>query len=124
MLLPTGVFYCSIDSTELFYIGVLLDEIFGRQNRLEVFAWKKSYGGGAKSKFIVNQHEFILTYAKDITRTPFFWLPPDPKAVERYYKYTDEKVETRGPYRLQPLATTSMDERPNLRYPITADDGT
>ena len=119
-----GVFFCSVDSNEVFYLGVLLDELFGRQNRLEVIVWKKSYGGGAKSKFIVNQHEFVLAYAKDIMQTPLFFLPPDPDAVKKYYRYKDDKFETRGPYRLQPLATTSMDELPNLRYPIRANDGT
>ena len=118
LLNEEGVFFCSIDSNEVFYLGVLLDEIFGRHNRLEVIAWKKSYGGGAKSKYIVNQHEFILAYTKDMTKTPLFYLPPDPKAVKKYYKYKDENYESRGPYRLQPLATTSMDDRPNLRYPI------
>ncbi len=121
LLLPEGIFFCSVDSTELFYIGSLFDEFFGRNNRLEIIAWKKSYGGGAKSKYIVNQHEFILVYAMDIERTPLFWLPPDPKAVQKYYKYKDEKYKQRGPYRLQPLATTSMDDRPNLRYPIISD---
>ena len=121
LLLPEGMFFCSVDSTELFYLGVLLDELFGRENRLEVIAWKKSYGGGAKSKYIVNQHEFVLAYAMNIERTPLFWLPPDPKAIDKYYKYKDDKYEQRGPYRLQPLATTSMDDRPNLRYPIIYD---
>ena len=74
LLNDEGVFFCSIDSNEVFYLGILLDEIFGRQNRLEVIAWKKSYGGGAKSKYIVNQHEFILCYAKDITKAPLFFL--------------------------------------------------
>jgi adenine-specific DNA-methyltransferase len=71
LLLPEGIFFCSVDSTELFYVGVLLDELFGRENRLEVIVWKKSYGGGAKSKFIVNQHEFILAYAMNIERNGF-----------------------------------------------------
>ncbi|MDW7709786.1 MAG: site-specific DNA-methyltransferase [Deferrisomatales bacterium] len=124
LLRPDGVLFCSVDSNELFYLGALLDEIFGRQNRLEVMAWKKSYGGGAKSRFIVNQHEFVLVYAKDLSLTPLFFLPPDPEAIKKYYKLTDEKLSTRGPYRLQPLGTTSMDDRPNLRYAIIADDGT
>ena len=51
------------------------------------------------------------------------WLPPDPEAAKKYYKLSDSKLATRGPYRLQPLSTTSMDERPNLRYPITHPDG-
>ena len=123
LLRHDGVFFCSIDSNEVFYIGVLLDELFSRQNRLDVIVWKKSYGGGAKSKYIVNQHEFIMVYAKDISSLPLFFLPPDPDAVAKYYKYKDEKIFPRGPYRLQPLATTSMDDRPNLRYPIATDDG-
>ncbi len=123
LLRHDGVFFCSIDSNEVFYIGVLLDELFSRQNRLDVIVWKKSYGGGAKSKYIVNQHEFIMAYAKDISSLPLFFLPPDPDAVSKYYKYKDETFSFRGPYRLQPLATTSMDDRPNLCYPIATDDG-
>lgn len=117
LLSRDGVLFCSLDSTELFYAGVLLDELFGRVNRVETFVWKKSYGGGAKSNYVVNQSEFVLCYAKELDLLPHFALPPDEKAL-KYYKYKDEHFETRGPYRLQPLATTSNDERPNLRYPI------
>ena len=117
LLTQDGLFLCSIDATELFYAGVLLDEIFGRANRVELFTWKKSYGGGAKSRYVVNQSEFIFCYAKEIGSLPPLFLPPDEKAL-KYYKYKDEHYEARGPYRLQPLATTSNDDRPNLRYPI------
>lgn len=117
-----GVIFSSIDSSEVFYLGVLFDEVFGRRNRIETIVWKKSYGGGAKSKYLVNQHEFILCYAKDITLVAPFFLPPAQSAL-KYYKYKDEHAEARGPYRLQPLATTSMDDRPNLRYPIISDEG-
>jgi adenine-specific DNA-methyltransferase len=51
-----------------------------------------------------------------------FW-PADPQAAEKYYKYSDSKLNLRGPYRLQPLATTSNDERANLRYAITLPNG-
>lgn len=117
LLTNDGLIFCSIDNVELFYAGVLFDEVFGRDNRIECFVWKKSYGGGAKSRFVVNQSEFVLCYAKDIERLPPLFLPPDEKAL-KYYKFKDEHYDLRGPYRLQPLATTSNDERPNLRYPI------
>jgi len=117
LLRKDGLIFCSIDNVELFYAGVLFDEIFGRRNRVELFIWKKSYGGGAKSRFVVNQSEFILCYAKDIDQLPALFLPPDEKVL-KYYKLKDEHYVTRGPYRLQPLATTSNDPRPNLRYPI------
>jgi adenine-specific DNA-methyltransferase len=37
------------------------------------------------------------------------------------YKGTDSKLATRGGFVTQPLATSSKDPRPNLRYPITID---
>ncbi len=59
----------------------------------------------------------ILCYAKNKDVLGRLELPPDPNA-RRYYKYQDSKFEKRGPYRLQPLATNSNDERTNLRYAI------
>jgi len=41
--------------------------------------------------------------------------------IVRDATFKDEKFDVRGPYRLQPLATTSMDERENLRFPIVYD---
>jgi adenine-specific DNA-methyltransferase len=119
-----GSIWVSIDDNEVYYLKVIMDEIFGRSNFLTSFIWKKSYGGGAKSKWFVGLHEFILCYAKDLNKFPDMFLPPDSEAVKKYYKYKDDKFLERGPYRLQPLATTSMDDRPNLRYPIILSNGT
>src|SRR6185295_16188058 len=83
------------------------------------FVWKKSYGGGAKEKYAVTQHEYVLLYAKNLENIAALWLPPDPEQEKKYYRYKDEKFEKRGPYRLQPLeAGKSMDKRENLIYPI------
>lgn len=123
LLSGNGSIWVSVDDNEAHYLKVLMDEIFGRQNFLSSFIWKKSYGGGSKAKWVVGLHEHILCYAKDIDQLPEMWLPPDPNAVGKYYKFTDHKLSTRGPYRLQPLATTSMDPRPNLRYAIAHPDG-
>lgn len=112
-----GVIFVSIDENEHRFLQLAMDEIFGPQNRIETFIWKKSYGGGAKSKHIVNLHEYVLCFARDKDLLSEWTLPPDERVL-KYYKFRDEKYEKRGPYRLQPLATNSMDERPNLRYPI------
>jgi adenine-specific DNA-methyltransferase len=112
-----GVLLMSLDSNEHRYAELLLDEIFGASNRIETFIWKKSYGGGAKSKQVVNLHEYILCFARNKRLIGEIELPPSDN-IKRYYKFQDEKFESRGPYRLQPLATNSMDSRPNLRYPI------
>lgn len=123
LLAEDGSIWVSIDDREAHYLKVLMDETFGRQNFLTSFIWKKSYGGGAKAKWYVGLHEHVLCYSKRLESFPEMWLPPDPEAVKKYYKLADSKLTTRGPYRLQPLATTSMDERPNLRYAIFHSDG-
>lgn len=113
-----GLFFLSSDENELDRIPALMNLIFGEENRVENFVWKKSYGGGAKSKHLVNLHEYIWCYANSMAEVPPLRLKPNEKTIKRYYKGRDSKYKTRGPYRLQPLATTSMDYRDNLRYPI------
>jgi adenine-specific DNA-methyltransferase len=125
LLSPDGLVFVSIDDHEMQNTRRLLDEIFGEENFIESFVWKKSYGGGAKERFAVRQHEYCILYAKEINQLEEFWLPADPEVEKRYYKYKDEFLETKGPYRIKPLeATKSMDVRENLRFPITAPDGT
>lgn len=123
LLAEDGSIWISIDDNEAHYLKVMMDEVFGRENFLTNFIWQKSYGGGAKAKWYVGLHEHLVCYTKNINIFPDMWLPPDPEAIKKYYKYSDSKFEIRGPYRLQPLATTSMDDRPNLRYPIHSIDG-
>ena len=123
LLADDGSIWVSIDDNEAHYLKVVMDEVFGRSNFLTSFIWKKSYGGGAKSKWFVGLHEHILCYMKDFSNFPEMFLPADPDTVKKYYKHKDEKYKHRGPYRLQPLATTSMDDRPNLHYPIILPDG-
>ncbi|MDP1606120.1 MAG: site-specific DNA-methyltransferase [Rhodocyclaceae bacterium] len=115
-----GVILMSIDGNEHRFAELLLDEIFGSTNRVETLIWKKSYGGGAKSKQVVNLHEYVLCFARNKEKVGVIELPPSDE-LKRYYKFQDDKVSTRGPYRLQPLATNSMDARPNLRYAISFD---
>jgi len=125
LLRDDGAIFVSIDDNEVHRLRCLMEEVFGEENFVESFIWKKSYGGGAKERYAVRQHEFCLMYARNLERLPYLWLPPDPGAEERYYKGKDSKLKERGPYRVKPLeATKSMEERSNLVYPIPAPDGT
>ncbi len=122
LLREDGSIWVTIDDNEGHYLKVLMDEVFGRGNFLTTFIWQKSYGGGAKARYFVGLHEYIHCYAKNMQQLPDFFWPPD-AGVLKYYKQQDSKFSTRGPYRLQPLATTSNDERPNLRYALPAPNG-
>lgn len=124
LLRDDGTIIVSVDDKEYAALRRVLDELFGEENFVENFIWKKSYGGGAKEKYAVTQHEYCLMFAKNLDALDELWLPPDPEAEEKYYEGKDEHFATRGPYRLKPLeATKSMDHRENLIYPIPAPDG-
>jgi adenine-specific DNA-methyltransferase len=118
LLRDDGVVFVSIDDTEFTQLRYLCDEVFGEENFVAALVWKKSYGGGAKTKYVVGLHEYVVAYSRDKEALGTLELPPNP-AVLKYYKFRDDKFEARGPYRTQPLATTSMDDRPNLRFPIS-----
>jgi adenine-specific DNA-methyltransferase len=118
LLRDDGLIFISIDDVEMLRLHYLCDEIFGEENFIATLIWKKSYGGGAKTKHVVGLHEYVIVYSRNKESLGIIELPPDADAL-KYYKYKDEKLKIRGPYRTQPLATTSMDERPNLRFPIT-----
>ena len=117
LLRDDGVIFVSIDDNEVHNLRLLMNEVFGEENFVEQIIWKKTYGGGSKVKHIVGLHEYVLCFAKYKELVPIIDLPPNPE-TRKYYTGKDEKFDIRGPYRTQPLATTSMDERPNLRFPI------
>jgi adenine-specific DNA-methyltransferase len=120
LLSDDGLIFISIDDNEVHNLRKTCDEVFGAENFIAENVWKKSYGGGAKSKHIVVLHEYILMYAKNKELLDVLELPPDDKVL-KYYKFSDDKIEKRGPYRKQPLATNSMDDRPNLKFSINWD---
>jgi adenine-specific DNA-methyltransferase len=112
-----GVIFVSIDDNEVHNLRMLMNEVFGEENFVAQLVWKKSYGGGSKVKHIVGLHEYVIVFCRNKDGLGAIELPPNPDAL-KYYKFKDAKFEIRGPYRTQPLATTSMDHRPNLRFPI------
>ncbi len=119
-----GAILVSIDDGESHNLRQLMNEVFGEENFIDNIIWKKRYGGGAKEKFLVTLHEYVLFYAKNQEALDSLFVPLDQESIERYYRSRDEKFETRGPYRTHPLeATKSMGARPNLVYPIPGPDG-
>jgi adenine-specific DNA-methyltransferase len=124
LLCEDGAIFVSVDDTELHQLRNIMNEVFGEDNFVECFVWKRSYGGGAKEKFAVSQHEYILMYCRAIDSLGDLWLPPNEQVEKKYYKYRDDKVSTRGPYRLQPLeAGKTVEHRENLIYSVTLPDG-
>lgn len=65
MLKPGGVIAICIDHRELFRLGMLMDEIFGEENRIGVINWQKSYSPRSDNKGLSTATEYVLIYAKN-----------------------------------------------------------
>lgn len=66
MLKKSGVLAICIDDRELYHLGMLLDEIFGEDNRIGIINWQKSYSPRNDNKHISTATEYVLVYAKDM----------------------------------------------------------
>lgn len=124
LLKEDGVIFISIDNNEVHNLRKICDEVFSAENFVEQIIWKKRYGGGAKEKYLVNLHEYVLMYSKNKEKLPPIHIPNNQEFIKKYYTKKDDKLDTRGPYRTQPLeAAKSMGERKNLVYEIFGPNG-
>lgn len=64
MLRPSGVLAMCIDQRELYRLGLVLDEVFGEQNRLAIINWQKTTPKNDASHVSVTT-EYVLVYAKN-----------------------------------------------------------
>jgi adenine-specific DNA-methyltransferase len=105
------------ESPELGYLLVLMDEIFGRNNYLTTFIWKKKGNPSNTEKNIGTITESILMYAKDIR-----CINPNIQEYKRKYSYIDEKGEE---YNLEhPVKTNEGTyERSTMLYGIETSEG-
>lgn len=67
LLAPEGTLFVHIDDNELGYLLTVMDEVFGRPNRLYVISFKQGAPTGHKAinPGCVNTTNFVLLYAKD-----------------------------------------------------------
>lgn len=116
-----GIFCVAIDHNELFYLGVLCDEIFGRENRIGLVSVETNPGGRSDAKFLATSNEFFIAYAKNIEKASINDLKSSDDELKQY-KLKDEISN----YKLVPLKRTGSnstpDKRPNLCFPIYYDE--
>ena len=84
MLKPSGILAICIDHRELFHLGQMLDEMFGEQNRLAIINWQKTYSPKNDQSHVSTATEYVLVYAKDMSRAETSLLPRSEMTNARY----------------------------------------
>ncbi len=98
LLKDSGTIYISIDDNEYAQLKLICDEIFGGTNFITNIVWARKRGRDNSAKFFSKSHEYILVYAKDITKAKIFKAEMDSKTEEAYKDNRDN--DERGMYRL------------------------
>ena len=105
LLSDKGVIFISIDDNEQAQLKLLCDEIFGEENFVNQFIWKRNSSGKTeKDKFTVNT-EYVLLYKKSAKCILNSAYKPLADATIALYKKDDH--DGRGRYRLYPLQKPS-----------------
>ncbi len=96
LLADDGSIWISIDDDEQAYLKVVMDEIFGRQNFINNIIWQKKYAPQNDTKWLSDNHDFIMVYAKD----KMFWRPQLlPRSSDMDARYKNPDNDPRGPWK-------------------------
>lgn len=120
LLSENGAIVINIDNNEYANLKLLLDEIFGENNFVGTFIWRKKEGGGQTKEYFVTEHEYIILYRKSPS---FIWLDDILEEEDTSFNKEDKL----GKYKLVKLAkwgnTSRKEDRPKMHFPIVAPDG-
>lgn len=112
-----GFVVCAIDHYELFYLGILMDTVFGEENRIGVVTVLHNPKGRNQARYFSANSEFMLVYACDINQAVF-----NKVALTEDVQATFNQIDKNGKYRLEAFMRArtvwSRENRPKNWYPI------
>jgi len=122
LLSPDGAIFISIDDNEQANLKLVCDEIFGSQNFITSFIWRKVDSPNDNKVSVTPDHEYVLAYAKDGKAINLRAMEA-PDIVEAYgqcdangRRYRDRLLKKNGKNSLR-------SDRPTMYFPLTAPDG-
>jgi adenine-specific DNA-methyltransferase len=124
LLSKEGVIFISIDDNEQANLKLLCDEIFGEENFISKFDWRKKTGAN-DAKDIAVVTESILLYGKNKSYTieKDIWARDESSINQKRYRLSDEFVEERGKYYLDTLDRGGLQYSDSMNFGIEAPDG-
>ena len=98
LLSDDGLIFVSIDDNEIHNLRLMMNEIFGEENCIQLLVWQRHSGAGNHAKYCATDHEYILAYAKHLQAIDKLRRPLK-KEEEAAYTEKDENYQTLGPYK-------------------------
>lgn len=117
MLKDDGFISIAIDHAELFYLGAIADEVFGRENRIAIVTIVHNPKGRNQAKFFSENSDFMIVYAKKKELANFNQIAIDEDVLETFAE-EDEIGRFRWEKLIRARTVWSRENRPKNWYPI------
>lgn len=117
LLSPDGSIWVHLDDNEVFYLKIVMDEIFGRQNLIASVIWRSSDSSNNDATQFSLDHNIILVYSSQ----PNWKANKLPRTEEANAHYSNPDNDPRGAWFSGNLS--SPNPRPNLRFNIISPTG-
>lgn len=118
LLSDDGSIWISLDDNEVFYLKVLMDEIFSRKCFVGTVIWRSSDNSNNDAKQFSVDHNYILVYSK----TEGWETKKLERNEQQQSHYSNPDNDPRGPW-FDGNPVSSPNPRPNLCYDIIAPNG-
>lgn len=95
-----GSIWITIDDNEAHYLKIICDDIFGRVNFVSNAIWHKKYTVANDAKWLSENHDHVLIYAKNKET----WRPNRlPRSEDMDKRYSNPDNHAKGPWKATPL---------------------
>lgn len=100
-LRENGAIFVSLDDNEIHSLRYVMDQIFGEHNFVTTVVWEKNYAPKAAAKYLSENHDYVVVYAKNKMLWQRNLIPRSEKQDKAYKNYDNDP---RGPWRPNNLA--------------------
>jgi len=104
LLADDGFLCVSIDDKEVGNLRLIADEVFGASNFIANIIWQKKYTRANDARWFSDNHEHLLCYARDKSRTRLNLIPRTARQLGAYHNPDNHP---KGPWKATPLHAKS-----------------
>ena len=115
LLCDDGVIFASIDDNEVHNLRMLMNEVFGEENFVGCFVWKRRASSALAERLVSTDHEYVIAYQRQAFTS--LGIPKD------FESYSNPDDDPRGSWTTGDL-TVGMNKnlRPNQFYDLVDPD--